>query len=536
MVPSMTQRNQSRISSSKHALAYIRISSQRQVNGESPETQLQAINNFAYNSGIDIVKTFYDEAKSGKNTDRPALKELLQYAEKHKGDIDHVIVYKMNRASRDMTSYVTGFLVPLKRLGITIRSATEPTDDSVYGQFMEMFNVLVGQMDNETKRAFTVDNMTNLSLQGWWQAPAMVGYDIHKIPNEVGKLRPTLKPNSMAPLVKQVLERFSEGDITKAELTRYAASIGLRSRYGKKLSEDRIHAMIKHAIYAGYVANRQTGWELVDGKHEAIISRDTYEINQRLLYGKRKRAGEVRQKFNPDYPLKGLVLCPNCTKPLYASAPKTGAGGKSPRYHCSRPQCKGKYKSIKADVMHDDFEKMLQHIKPDDRLLALYKEVLITEAANQLGGLNGKISKARNQLDTIAENRLSAIKKFNADQLTVDEKTELVNAYDDDKTTITDELRLLERQQTIRETDIDVALEIMRDVDRQWLLASPSARVRFQSILFPQGLVYDYENRRFGTSEISAFYRVLPTKKDSEEPSKSFLVAGAGFEPATSWL
>ena len=135
-------------------------------------------------------------------------------------------------------------------------------------------------------------------------------------------------------------------------------------------------------------------------------------------------------------------------------------------YDPTRPQCKGKYKSIKADVMHDDFEKMLQRIKPDDRLLALYKEVLITEAANQLGSLNGKISKARNQLDTIAENHLNAIKKFNADQLTVDEKTELVNAYDNDKVTITDELRQLERQQTIRETDIDVALEIMRDVDR----------------------------------------------------------------------
>ena len=28
----------------------------------------------------------------------------------------------------------------------------------------------------------------------------------------------------------------------------------------------------------------------------------------------------------------------------------------------------------------------------------------------------------------------------------------------------------------------------------------------------------------------------FPTKKGSEEPSKSFLVAGAGFEPATCWL
>lgn len=61
--------------------------------------------------------------------------------------------------------------------GVSIRSTTEPTDDSVYGQFIEMFNVLVGQMDNETKSAFTVDNMTNLSLRGRRQAPAMVGYD-----------------------------------------------------------------------------------------------------------------------------------------------------------------------------------------------------------------------------------------------------------------------------------------------------------------------------------------------------------------------
>ena len=65
------------------------------------------------------------------------------------------------------------------------------------------------------------------------------------------------------------------------------------------------------------------------------------------------------------------------------------------------------------------FEKMLQRIKPDDKLLALYKEVLIAETANQLGSLNSKISRARSQLDTIAENRLNAIKKFNADLLTV---------------------------------------------------------------------------------------------------------------------
>lgn len=65
------------------------------------------------------------------------------------------------------------------------------------------------------------------------------------------------------------------------------------------------------------------------------------------------------------------------------------------------------------------------------------------------------------------------------------DKTDLINAYDDDKVMIADELRRLERQQAIRDTDIDVTLEIMRNVDRQWVLASPGARTSFQSILFP---------------------------------------------------
>lgn len=62
------------------------------------------------------------------------------------------------------------------------------------------------------------------------------------------------------------------------------------------------------------------------------------------------------------------------------------------------------------------------------------------------------------------------------------DKTDLINAYDDDKAMIADELRRLERQQAI------LALEIMRDVDRQWILASPGARARSQSILFPTGV------------------------------------------------
>ena len=528
--------DQTRPVNRRKALAYVRISSQRQVNGESPETQKASIQRYADSNDIEIIDTFYDEAKSGKNTDRVELQSMLAYAKKYKGKIDHVIVYKMNRASRDMDSYVMGFRMHLKAMGITVRSATEVIDDSVMGQFMEFFSVLVGQMDNDTKRGFTVDNMTSLAYQGYWQHPPIVGYDMHKISNDLGKQRPTLKPNSAAPYVGDVLDRFSQGDITKAELTRYAASVGLRSRNGKRLSEDSIHRLIKNPVYAGYVVDNFTKGELVDGRHDPIISRETYAMNQTLLYGKRKRVGEVRQMFNPEYPLKGLVFCPNCMKPLYASAPKTGAGGKSPRYHCSRKACKGLYKSVKASVMHEDFEDLLLRVKPDERIIELYKEILVAEATNQLGSLNIKVSRMRSKLDGIADSRLSAIRKFNNDQLTANEKSDLTDSLDEEKATISDSLSRLEEQQAIREADIDLAISVMRDVSMQWGVASPLSKQRFQSMLFPEGLVYDYEKNRFGTSRMSKFYRLVETKKGSELPSKSFLVAGVGFEPTTLWL
>ena len=520
----------------KRALAYIRISSARQVNGESPETQRSSIERYAESNNIEIADWFYDEAKSGKNADRAELQNLLKQALKQRGKIDHVIVYKMNRASRDIDSYITGFRMKLASSGITVRSATEQFDDSPMGHFMEIFHVMVGQMDNENKRDFTVDNMTSLAFQGYWQHPPLLGYSVAKVLNDVGKSRPTLKQNNIAPLVKQVLERFSQGDISKAELTRYAAEVGLYSRYGKKLSQDSINRLIKTPTYAGYVADNFTKYELVEGKHPPIISKDVFKVNQTLLYGANTKKGEIRQQNHPDYPLKGIIRCPNCKNALYASAPKTGAGGKSPRYHCSRVTCKGKVRSVKASVMHDSFNELLKNVKPEESILKLYKEVLIDEVGKHLGSLNGRISRLRRELDVIADSRIKAIKKYSDDMLTLDEKNQLVDGLDNDKFHVTGQLSDLIDIQKVQEADIDLAVNVMEQVDKQWEVSSLDSQQRFQSMLFPEGLTYDYQSGRFGTTMISPLYRYTPNKKDSEESSHNDLVAGVGFEPTTLWL
>ena len=101
---------------------------------------------------------------------------------------------------------------------------------------------------------------------------------------------------------------------------------------------------------------------------------------------------------------------------------------------------------------------------------------------------------------------------------------------------IEDDIEQLCLHQRIQASDIKFALHVIEKVDAQWLDAPLETRIRFQDMLFTWGLTYDYESDSFGAKEISPFYRLVTNKKDSELPSKSFLVAGVGFEPTTSGL
>lgn len=58
----------------------------------------------------------------------------------------------MRRASRGNEGYVVQVRTVLKTLGVTIRSATEPSvDDTREDRFMETLLVALGQLDNEGK-------------------------------------------------------------------------------------------------------------------------------------------------------------------------------------------------------------------------------------------------------------------------------------------------------------------------------------------------------------------------------------------------
>ncbi len=509
------------------ALGYLRISDKKQIKGESKKNQKESIKKYALANNIEIVEWFYDEAKSGKNTEREELQKLIKTALKMKGVIDYVIVYKMNRASRDLNSYITGMRSILASKGIKVRSATEQFDDSPMGNFMENLYVMVGQLDNENKRDTVTDNMTHLARQGYWQHKPPRGYRTMKVKNSDGQDKPSLEPDSESALVEKILMRFNRGDIIVAELCRYATREGFLNTKGKPVTQEVMTKMIKRPEYAGFVCDKFTDYKNVKGKHIGLITETVYWQNQEILKQKNKKylLGLKHDKINTMVPLRRFILCVKCHQHLTSSAP----GGEY-RYFCHRPTCRGTG-SILASDAHDKFEELLVNVTPQSSTLKLMKEILMRTSVKELGNVNQDISEIRDKLDDIATTRANVIKKYANGKLDDEDKEEALNILTADKLDLTEELNALEQRQTVSESSIEYALNFMENVSKQWSDASLDLRLKMQELIFPKGFIYDIKNDNFIINEISPLYRGISTIKQADDAKNSVMVIARGIEP-----
>jgi site-specific DNA recombinase len=491
--------------SQKTALGYLRISDKKQIKGESLANQREAIRNYAYTNDVSVIEWFTDEAKSGKNADRQALQNLIVTAAKMKGQIDYVLVYKMSRASRDIDSYVMVIKSQLAALGIRVLSVTEPFDDTPMGHFVENLHVMLGQLDNENKREMVVDNMTRIAKQGFWQHTPPRGYNICKINNDEGKKRPSLTPSHEADKITDLLMRWNRGDMTEAQLVRYAETIKLRSaRGGKPLTQDVVHKMLINPVYAGYVCNKFTDNERLKGRHPALISPEVFEQNQLIILMRNKdyMSGLNRQIANQTYPLRRFVKCMLCDKYMTAAAPHN-----SPRYYCARPSCK-QSGSIMTKLLHPQFEELLALITPTAGTRKLLKEILKRQVKQELGDINRRIKRLRDQLDDNDSYKQKILAKFIADKLSEEQKDTALRGADKERADLQTELLTLERKQTISEDSIENALGFMGNINKYWHSAPLELKQAYQELVFPKGFVYDIKTKKFLTPEISPLYRL----------------------------
>ena len=505
----------------KTAFGYLRVSDKSQLDGESLTSQKHKIEMYAERENIVILKWYKDEAKSGKNTDRPALQELLKDAvSRKKGSLDYLLVYKMNRASRDLISYVQGIKAVLAPYGIKVRSATEDFDDTPMGTFIENLNVMVGQLDNDNKRQTVVDNMTSIAKSGYWQHKPLLGYNKWTVKNSEGQNRPTMIPNETGKLVRDILLKWNTGEMTFASLTRYATSIGLVNPKGSPITQQNIQGIIERPEYAGYVHGKLTDYKLVKGQHEPLISEEIYWQNQELVKRKNKQhlLGLKHMTINEQVPLRRYVRCVNCKKPMTSSNP-----GGAQRYYCARPTCR-KTGSITAKEAHQRFTELLQDVTPSDGTLNLMKEILIRTNRKERGNLDRSKRELYVKLEEISSQRTNTIEMYINQKLSEEEKHLMTRKLDEEQRSISEGLDELELRLTVSEAQIDYALSYMANIANKWQEASLEVRQKFQSLIFPKGFILDIKNEKFIIEEISPLYRYKTNKKELPTSENSSMV------------
>ena len=157
------------------AIIYCRVSTKEQVQNLSLPTQKQECMRYCERNGFEVAEVFVDEGESAKTIDRPEFQRLIEYCRKNRRRVQFLVVYNLSRFSRHAHDHalVRGLLLPQ---GVSLRSATEPIDDTSTGEFMETILSAVAQFDNDVRSDRTKAGMKAALERGRWTWQSPLGY------------------------------------------------------------------------------------------------------------------------------------------------------------------------------------------------------------------------------------------------------------------------------------------------------------------------------------------------------------------------
>ena len=517
-------------------IIYCRVSSQDQVKGTSLEGQRQACETYARDHGIDVVEVFIEKGESATAADRTELNKALDLCRTHKNGLTAFIVYKLDRFSRSMVDFYA-LKAELAKLGIRIRSTTEPVNDGPVGQMTEAMLAGYAQFENDVRKQRCEGGMKRLIAQGIRPWPPPLGYVHSKERHDKRKTEPDLPDPNRFPIIQRGLKEYAEGGVSIAQLTKMLNAWGLRSRRGNAMGIQRVEIMLRNSFYAGIVTDPWTGEEF-RGKHEPMINWEEYQRIQQIKAGNSCQQNIPHATHNPDFPLRMFVRCA-CGNGL-TGAWTQGRSKKYPYYRCKSHQCVHYGHGIMRDGLEEKFLALLKRVTPKPPVLKVFQEFLVEEYKVLIGNRIAEKTRYEAELKRLEENKRALVQLRVDGELTKEE-------FMEQKEKLEQRIvvgRISCNEAAINAFDIETkatfAVRLVQNVAEQWQsLEDIDLKQELQSLVFPDGLTFDKDTDEVvhrGLSPIFALADEISQTKKDRISSRSLMVAGVGFAPTTSWL
>lgn len=196
-----------------------------------------------FHGQIDSYVDYFDEDFTGANTKRPGLQRLL--ADIESGQIDVLIVYQLDRLSRDVRDFANIYSL-LEEHGVSFVSVKEQIDTTTpIGKAMMYVTVVFAQMERETIAARVTDNMIGLAKKGYWvggQPPLC--YNRQRIEVDGKKhVILVLNPDGAA-YVTKIFDLFLNLGLSLQGMETYFKKNNIKTVNGKFFSTNQLHKIL----------------------------------------------------------------------------------------------------------------------------------------------------------------------------------------------------------------------------------------------------------------------------------------------------
>lgn len=444
---------------------YIRVSTERQVEGYSIEGQITQIEQYCQFNGYELVDIYADRGISGKSMNRPELQRMLNDAKN--GKLDCVMVYKTNRLARNTSDLLT-IVEELHRQNVEFFSLSERMEvKNSTGKLMLQILASFSEFERNTILENIYTGQRQRALEGYYQGNLPLGYN--NIPDNKKEL---MINQHEANIVKYIFESYAKGHGYR-KIANALNHKGYVTKKGNPFSISAVTYILSNPFYIGKIQfakykdwndKRRKGLNdkpvIAEGKHTPIISRDLWDKAQ----ARKKQVSKKPQVHGKGTNLlTGIIACPQCSASMSASITvntlKDGTKKRIRYYSCSNFRNKGSKvcsaNSVRADVIEKYVMDQILEIVKSDKVLKQVVERVNQENQVDVAALNHDIAYKQQQFDEINAKLKNLIQTIEDNPDLTSALKPTIHQYETQLNDITNQINQLKQQQNQEKPSYD---------------------------------------------------------------------------------
>lgn len=289
----------------KHCVVYIRVSTEDQKDGLSPEVQQRLCLKRASDAEYEVLEVIDESGISGYK-DREGIRKIQDYIKE--GKISAIVALSSDRLFRNASAHIEMMRLVFER-GVQVLYVHQASpENNATGMLSDSMTAVVNQFYRDQISDKVKAALYAKAEAGYFPTLPPPGYYNVEKPDATDRLgRRIIEPHPiMGPLITELFRLYSTGLYSVYDLADVMEKRGLKTYRGKTIAPSVLYNLLKNRVYIGEVKWGK-GFAKV-GKHQPLTDEATFNRVQGIIFANNHKATRRRKH---KWLLAGFVRCAN---------------------------------------------------------------------------------------------------------------------------------------------------------------------------------------------------------------------------------